>query len=71
MMTNRKEAIFAMLAATSIGAIWSGPLPFHGSRAMSYFVKFLDPKIIIALDNFQDEGEVYDQFDKIVAAAKS
>ncbi|GBO33712.1 Acetoacetyl-CoA synthetase [Araneus ventricosus] len=70
-MTNRKEAIFAMLATTSIGAIWSGPLPFHGSRAIANLVKFVDPKMIIALDHFQDEGEDYYQFDKIVAAAES
>lgn len=37
-MSNIKEAIFAMLAATSIGAIWSGPLPFYGAR-VSYSCK--------------------------------
>lgn len=31
-MSNRKEAIFAMLAAASIGAIWGGPVPFYGAR---------------------------------------
>ncbi|GIY39599.1 acetoacetyl-CoA synthetase [Caerostris darwini] len=70
-MTNRKEAMFAMLATTSIGAIWSGPLPFHGARAISNLVKFVDPKIIFALDHFQDEGEEIDNFDKLVEAAKA
>ncbi|GBN70512.1 Acetoacetyl-CoA synthetase [Araneus ventricosus] len=31
-LSNRKEAVFAMLAVTSIGAIWGGPLPYHGPR---------------------------------------
>ena len=31
-MSQRKEAIFAMLATTSIGAIWGGPLPYYGGR---------------------------------------
>ncbi|GFU54024.1 acetoacetyl-CoA synthetase [Nephila pilipes] len=70
-MSNRKEAIFAMLAATSIGAIWSGPLPFHGVRAVANLVTFVDPKIIFAVDHFQDEGEEYPLFDKVVAAGKS
>ncbi|KAF8781725.1 Acetoacetyl-CoA synthetase like protein [Argiope bruennichi] len=70
-MTNRKEALFAMLATTSIGAIWSGPLPFHGPRIISNLVKFLDPTIIFALDHFQDEGRQIDLFDKLVAAAES
>ncbi|GFY72428.1 acetoacetyl-CoA synthetase [Trichonephila inaurata madagascariensis] len=29
-MPLTKETIFAMLAATSIGAIWGGPLPYYG-----------------------------------------
>lgn len=36
-MSNRKEAIFAMLAAASIGAIWGGPVPFYGAR-VSYIL---------------------------------
>ena len=31
-MSNRKEAIFAMLAAASIGALWGGPVPYYGAR---------------------------------------
>ncbi|GFR28115.1 acetoacetyl-CoA synthetase [Trichonephila clavata] len=31
-MSNRKEAVFAMLATASIGAVWSGPLPYYGAR---------------------------------------
>lgn len=34
-MSNRKEAIFAMLGAVSIGAIWVGALPLMGSQVRS------------------------------------
>ncbi|GBM86402.1 hypothetical protein AVEN_61498-1, partial [Araneus ventricosus] len=31
-MSHRKEAIFAFLATTSIGAIWGGPQPYFGAK---------------------------------------
>lgn len=31
-MSNKKEAVFAMMAATSLGAIWVGILPLSGSQ---------------------------------------
>lgn len=31
-MSHRKEAIYTMLAATSIGAIFGGPSPFLGGK---------------------------------------
>lgn len=31
-MSQRKEAIYTLLAATSIGAIFGGPLPYYGGR---------------------------------------
>ncbi|GFT23181.1 acetoacetyl-CoA synthetase, partial [Nephila pilipes] len=41
-MSNRKEAIFAMQAVVSIGAIWTGALPFLGvevrNKANIYFI---------------------------------
>ena len=31
-MSNREEAVFAMITATSIGAIWVGILPLMGPQ---------------------------------------
>ncbi|GFY75890.1 acetoacetyl-CoA synthetase [Trichonephila inaurata madagascariensis] len=56
-MSNRKEAIYAMLAATSIGAIWGGPQPFFGARAASNIVARLGAKFLIACDGYVDYGE--------------
>lgn len=55
-MSQRKEAVFAMLATTSIGAIWGGPLPYYGGRAASNIVKMMDPKFLITIDYHQDDG---------------
>lgn len=35
-MSNRKEAVFAYLAITSIGGIWGGPLPFYGDKVSDF-----------------------------------
>lgn len=55
-MSQRKEAIIAMLATTSIGAIWGGPLPYYGGRAASNIVKMMEPKFLITIDVHQDDG---------------
>ncbi|GFX60406.1 acetoacetyl-CoA synthetase [Trichonephila clavipes] len=70
-ISNSKEALFAMLAATSIGAIWSGALPYYGTRAVCSIMKKIDPKIVIAGDRAQDYGEEYVYFDKLAPMAES
>ncbi|KAG8195206.1 hypothetical protein JTE90_027949 [Oedothorax gibbosus] len=70
-MSNIKEAIFAMLAATSIGAIWSGPLPYYGARAASNIVKTMEAKFLIAVDHLQDNGEQFYPINNLAAIAKS
>lgn len=43
-MSNRKEAVFAMLATLSIGAIWGGSIPYFGAQvSVFYFGKFCFP----------------------------
>lgn len=39
-MSNRKEAVFAYLAITSIGGIWGGPLPFYGDKVGDFDILF-------------------------------
>ncbi|GFY60117.1 acetoacetyl-CoA synthetase [Trichonephila inaurata madagascariensis] len=58
-MSNRKEAIFSMLAATSIGAIWGGPLPFYGARAAKKILGQMEPKFVLTVDFFQEYGEQF------------
>ncbi|GFY44995.1 acetoacetyl-CoA synthetase, partial [Trichonephila inaurata madagascariensis] len=70
-MSNRKEAMYAMLAATSIGAIWSGPQPFLGARAASNIVTRLEAKFLIAVDSFVDYGEEHSIMDNLLFIAES
>ncbi|GFU54023.1 acetoacetyl-CoA synthetase, partial [Nephila pilipes] len=70
-MSNRKEAVFAMLATASIGAVWSGPLPYYGARAASNIVNMMEPKFLIAVDHFQDNGNQFHPIDNLSAIADS
>ncbi|GFX60401.1 acetoacetyl-CoA synthetase [Trichonephila clavipes] len=69
-ISSRKEALFAMLATVSIGAIWGGPLPYHGSKVASNIMKTVDPKFIISIDHFQSYGEQFFPIDNLPAIAK-
>lgn len=53
-MSNRKEAVFAMLAGASMGALWGGPLPFYGAKAAANIVKLMSPKFLLTMDRFLD-----------------
>ncbi|XP_055932765.1 acetoacetyl-CoA synthetase-like [Argiope bruennichi] len=51
-ISNIKEALFAFLAALSIGAIWGAAMPYLGPRAVSNMMKVIQPKFIIVVDYF-------------------
>nr|XP_042903857.1 acetoacetyl-CoA synthetase-like [Parasteatoda tepidariorum] len=58
-MSNLKEAVYAMLAAVSIGAIWGGPQPYYGARASAKIVERMEPKFLIAVDQHSESGDVF------------
>ncbi|GFR00344.1 acetoacetyl-CoA synthetase [Trichonephila clavata] len=70
-MPLTKETIFAMLAATSIGAIWGGPLPYYGAQVASKVLGMIDPKILIAGDRTLDYGEENDLLGNLTPIAES
>lgn len=70
-MSNRKEAIFAMLATASIGAIWGGPVPYYGARAASNIVRMMDAKFLITIDSHQDNGMIFQTLDCLPEIVKS
>ncbi|XP_055934271.1 acetoacetyl-CoA synthetase-like [Argiope bruennichi] len=51
-ISNIKEALFAFLAALSIGAIWGAAMPYLGPKAVSNMMKVIEPKFIIVADYF-------------------
>jgi acetoacetyl-CoA synthetase len=64
-MPNIPETIIAMLAATSIGAIWSSTSPDFGIRGVLDRFMQIEPKLIIAADGYFYKGEVFDSQEKL------
>ncbi|KAG8195201.1 hypothetical protein JTE90_027944 [Oedothorax gibbosus] len=69
-MSNRKEALFAMLATTSIGAIFGSVIPYYGPKPASLCMGILDPKIIITMDWFTMEGETFFPLKNIITISE-
>nr|XP_042897346.1 acetoacetyl-CoA synthetase-like isoform X2 [Parasteatoda tepidariorum] len=64
-MSNREEAIFAMLAAISVGAIWIGILPMLGAQAVLERLQIVRPKYIISIDKIRYEEKDIDMLPKL------
>ncbi|GIY53515.1 acetoacetyl-CoA synthetase [Caerostris extrusa] len=64
-MSNRKEAIFAMHAVNSIGAIWTGALPLLAGNAVLNRFKQVNPRVLVTNDRFLQEGEEIDMLPNV------
>ncbi|GFU36929.1 acetoacetyl-CoA synthetase [Nephila pilipes] len=69
-MSNRKEAIFAMQAVVSIGAIWTGALPFLGVEATLKRFQQLNPKVLLTVDQYPFRGQKVDLLSKVKEIVK-
>ncbi|MCF6321629.1 MAG: acetoacetate--CoA ligase [Rhizobiaceae bacterium] len=70
MLPNRPEAIVAMLAASSIGAIWSSCSPDFGERGVLDRFSQIKPKLFIACDGYWYNGKKIDVADKLVSVCE-
>ncbi len=52
-ITNIPEAIIAMLAATSIGAVWSSCSPDFGLQGVLDRFSQIEPKVLFAIESYQ------------------
>ncbi len=68
-MPNMPEVIAAMLAATSLGAIWSSCSPDFGERGILDRFGQIEPKLLIACDGYWYAGKRIDISDKVAAVA--
>ncbi len=66
-MPNLPETIIAMLAATSLGAVWSSCSPDFGVNGVVDRFKQIEPKILIAADGVFYNGKRFDNVEKINA----
>ena len=64
-LPNGPEAIYAMLACTALGAIWSSCAPEFGAVALSSRFKQVIPSLCLVSDAYQQKGEIYDCQEKI------
>ena len=60
-MPNTPATAIAMLAATSIGAIWTSCSPDFGSRGVSDRFGQLSPKVLFCVDSYRYGGRDYDR----------
>jgi acetoacetyl-CoA synthetase len=69
MMPNIPETVALMLAATSLGAIWSSCSPDFGDQGVLDRFGQIEPKLFIACDGYWYNGKRQDVADKIVNVA--
>jgi len=69
MLPNVPEAIVAMLATASLGAMWSSCSPDFGVNGVLDRFGQIDPKVLIACDGYYYGGKTLDCRDKIAKVA--
>lgn len=64
-VTNYPESVVAMLAATSLGAIWSSTSPDFGIEGVCDRFGQIEPKILFAIESYNYAGKSIDCKEKI------
>lgn len=73
-MPNTPQTMTAMLATTSVGAIWSSVSPDFGTRGVLDRITQLEPKVLFCVDGYQYGGKSFNrkaELAKIVAGLGS
>jgi len=64
-LPNTLDAVIAMLATTSIGAIWSSCSPDFGVSSVTERFKQIKPKLIFSIHSYSYNGKVFDYREKL------
>ena len=64
-LSNQIEAVIAMLATASVGAIWSACSPDFGLEGLVDRFGQIKPKVLFAVDSHTYKGKTYHHLDKI------
>lgn len=64
-MPNMPETIIAMLAASSIGAIWSSTSPDFGIKGVLDRFSQIEPKVVFAADGYYYKNKAFDSQEKL------
>jgi acetoacetyl-CoA synthetase len=65
LITNIPEAVVAMLASVSIGAVWSSCSPDYGFHGLLERFGQIKPKILFAVESYSYNGKSFNCSDKI------
>jgi acetoacetyl-CoA synthetase len=69
-MPNMPETIIAMLAATSIGAIWSSCSPDFGIKGVLDRFGQIEPKVLFTADGYYYNGKTFDSLERVAGILK-
>jgi acetoacetyl-CoA synthetase len=70
-ITNIPEAVIAMLAVTSIGAVWSSASPDFGFNGILDRFGQIQPKVLFAVEEYQYNGNLISCTEKIERLAEN
>jgi len=70
-MPNMMETIIAMLAATSMGAVWSSCSPEFGANAVLERFGQIEPKVLFAANGYSYNGKLFDSLGRIAEVVKN
>jgi len=71
LLPNVPEAVFAMLAATGLGAVWSSCSPDFGERAVLDRFAQIRPKVLFTVDGYRYAGKVVDLRERVRAVVEA
>ncbi|MGH3318788.1 MAG: acetoacetate--CoA ligase [Streptosporangiaceae bacterium] len=64
-LPNIPQAVVAMLATTSIGAVWTCCSPDFGWRGVLDRLRQVEPKVLICVDGYRYGGKAYDRREEL------
>jgi acetoacetyl-CoA synthetase len=64
-LPNIPEAVIALLACASIGAVWSSCSPDFGAGSVVDRLEQIEPKVLLAVDGYRYGGKDYDRMDVV------
>jgi acetoacetyl-CoA synthetase len=64
-LPNIPEAVVAMLAVTSLGAVWAVCAPDFGAQSVVDRLAQVEPSVLIAVDGYRFGGKVHDRRDVV------
>ena len=70
-MPNIPEAVVAMLAATSMGAIWSSCSPDFGIKGVLDRFGQIEPKVLFTADGYFYNGKTFNSLERIASVLES